>query len=213
MLHFVRQWSLIFLSHQGLHQWNGHLFPYIYIEALYEAMVIDFFTSRPCTRQWALISLSYQGLLQWNGRWFSYVYIEALYKGTVIDFLVISRLSPWKWSNSLCCIKTLSVGMVIDSFIYRPPLWDWPNRFFQIETLYSVIIYSLLILTQISIKIIKCEHTGTTTPVFSLVGMVTGRGGDGFRYPIPIPVEKNYPHPHLQIQRVSKFCPIPIPTG
>jgi len=43
--------------------------------------------------------------------------------------------------------------------------------------------------------------------------MATGRGGDGFRYPIPVPVEKIYTHPYTQTQRVSNFRPIPIPTG
>jgi len=43
------------------------------------------------------------------------------------------------------------------------------------------------------------------------LGMATGRGGDGFRYPIPIPVKKIHPHLHTQIQRVSNFYP--IPTG
>jgi len=45
------------------------------------------------------------------------------------------------------------------------------------------------------------------------VGMATGQGGDEFRYPMPIPVKKIHPHPHTQIQRVSKFYPIPISTG
>jgi len=43
------------------------------------------------------------------------------------------------------------------------------------------------------------------------VRMTTGRGGDGFHYPIPIPVKKIHFHPHTQIQRVSNFCL--IPTG
>jgi len=41
--------------------------------------------------------------------------------------------------------------------------------------------------------------------------MTTGRGEDGFRYPISIPTEKIHPHPHTQTQRVSNFYP--IPTG
>ena len=43
--------------------------------------------------------------------------------------------------------------------------------------------------------------------------MTTGRGEDGFHYPIPIPVKKIHPHPHTQTQRVLNFCPILIPTG
>jgi len=60
---------------------------FLIIEALYEAMVIDLFTSRPsvrqwslisyvisrpCTRQWSSISL-HQDPLRGNGHWFSYV--------------------------------------------------------------------------------------------------------------------------------------------
>jgi len=45
------------------------------------------------------------------------------------------------------------------------------------------------------------------------VGMATGWGGDGFHYPVPIPVKKIHPHPHTETQRVSNFCPIPIPIG
>jgi len=44
------------------------------------------------------------------------------------------------------------------------------------------------------------------------LGMASGQGDNEFHYPIPIPVEKIHPHPHTQIQRVSKFCLIPIPT-
>jgi len=45
------------------------------------------------------------------------------------------------------------------------------------------------------------------------LGMATGRGGDGFRYPTPIPVKKIHPHPHTQTQRLSNFYSILIPTG
>jgi len=40
-----------------------------------------------------------------------------------------------------------------------------------------------------------------------------GAGRVRFHYPIPIPVKKIHPHPYTQIQRVSKFYPIPIFIG
>ena len=52
----TRQWLLISLySHQDHLRGNGHWF-LCHFEALYDAMVIDFFTSRPFARQWSLIS-------------------------------------------------------------------------------------------------------------------------------------------------------------
>jgi len=49
----VRQWSSISL-HQDPLRGNGH--QSLHIEALYEAMLIDLFTSRPSAKQWSLIS-------------------------------------------------------------------------------------------------------------------------------------------------------------
>jgi len=77
----TRQWSLISLCLHHDPLWdNGHWFPHVhiktlfkvmvmvflYIEALYETMVINFFTSRPSARQWSLISLSDRDPLHGN---------------------------------------------------------------------------------------------------------------------------------------------------
>jgi len=68
-----------------------------------------------------------------------FIYIKALCKAMVIDFLVASRPFTRKWSlisytkalsfgmviDSLCCIETLSMGLVIDSFTSRPFVKKW----------------------------------------------------------------------------------------
>jgi len=85
------------MSHRGPLRGNGHWSLYIntlceamvidflcHIEALYEAMVINLFTSRPSTRQWSLISLSDWGPLRNNCHW-------------SISFWYIA--SPRDWSN------------------------------------------------------------------------------------------------------------------
>ena len=69
------------------------------IETLYMGLVIDSFTSRPFAKQWSLISWLHWDPLQGNGHRF--LYIKTLSFGMVID--------------SLCCIETLSVRMVVDS--------------------------------------------------------------------------------------------------
>jgi len=77
----TRQWSSISL-HQGPLRGNGHWFSYVTstpsakqwswfflnIKALYKAMVIDLFTSRPSARQWSMISLftSRPSARQWS---------------------------------------------------------------------------------------------------------------------------------------------------
>ena len=67
-----------FSQHRGPLRGNGHRSPYIktlckamvidflcHIEALYEAMVINLFTSRPSVRQWSLISF----VRSWPSTW------------------------------------------------------------------------------------------------------------------------------------------------
>jgi len=88
------------------------------VKTLYEAMVIDLFTSRPSTRQWSSISL-HQDPLQSNGHWFLVshwgplrgnghrsFYIKTLCEAMVIDFL--------------CHIEAFCEAMVIDLFTSRP---------------------------------------------------------------------------------------------
>jgi len=139
-------WSLISVSHQDPLQGNGHWFLGC-IKALCEAMVIDFFTSRPSplewslilfiasrpsARQWSSISL-HQAPLLWNGHWFSLSHRGPL-RGNGHQFLYI---------------KTLPLGMVINSFTSRPSAKQWSlisclhrdhlqgngQRFFYKETL------------------------------------------------------------------------------
>ena len=92
---------IVFLSlHQGPFQWNGHGYPYVYIKALSDGMVIDFlmFTSRLSPMEWSLISLLQQDPLKWNGHLFL-CHIMAHSNGMVIDF----------------CHKTLSY-VIVESF-------------------------------------------------------------------------------------------------
>jgi len=103
------------------------------IETLFVGLVIDSFTSRPSAKQWSLISWLHRGPLRGNGHRF--LYIKTLSFGMVID--------------SLCHIETLFVGLVIDSFTSRPsakqrplisclhrdPLQGNGYRFLYIETL------------------------------------------------------------------------------
>ena len=86
------EWSLIFLClYQGLLQWNGHWFSYVYIKALSNGMVID--------------------LLMFN--------IKALSNRMIIDFLMFtSRSSLMEWSLIFFLYnKTLFNGMVSDFFL------------------------------------------------------------------------------------------------
>jgi len=107
----TREWSLIslclyqvplqgnghwFSLHRGPLCGNGHWFV-CHIEAIYEAMVIDSFTSRPSVRQWSLISLSHWGPLRGNSHWF--LYIKAFCEPIVIDFFVTSRPSALQRSS------------------------------------------------------------------------------------------------------------------
>ena len=113
----ARQWSLIsFSSHQDPMRCNGNWS--LYIEALYEAMVIDLFTLRPSAKQWSLISYVtsrtsarqwssislHQDPLRGNGHWS--LYIKTLCEAMVIDFL--------------CHTEALCEAMVIDLFTSRP---------------------------------------------------------------------------------------------
>jgi len=125
------------LSHQGPLRGNGHRSLYIktlcevmvfdflcHVETLYEAMIIDLFTSRPSTRQGSLISLSNWDPLCGNGhRIFRY------------------RPSPQDWSNlffkksklqkDFFRIETLYMVMIVESFGYRPSPRNWSNLFFK----------------------------------------------------------------------------------
>jgi len=109
------------MSHWGPLRGNGHRS--LYIEALFEVMVIDLFTlrlsarqwsiisyvtSRPSTRQWSSISL-HQGPLRGNGH--GSLYIKTLCEAMVIDFL--------------CHIEALCEAMVIDLFTSRPSTRQW----------------------------------------------------------------------------------------
>jgi len=70
---------LLFISRPS--PMDGHWFSYVHIEALCEAMVINF--------------LSYQGPLRWNGLWPLCVSIKVLFHGMIIDlFMFIWRTSP-----------------------------------------------------------------------------------------------------------------------
>ncbi|QCE11075.1 hypothetical protein DEO72_LG10g2308 [Vigna unguiculata] len=122
----ARQWSLISLCHnEALYKAIVMIFLIIealceamvidflcHIEALYEAMVIDLFTSRPSSRpsarQWSSISL-HQGPLRGNGH--GSLYIKTLCEAMVIDFL--------------CHIEALCEAMVIDLFTSRPSTRQW----------------------------------------------------------------------------------------
>jgi len=104
----TRKWSSISL-HQGPLRGNGHWFPFLYIEALYEAMVINLFTSRPFARQWSLIPLSHWGPLRGNGH--RSLYIKILCEAMVINFL--------------CHIEALCEIMVIDLFTSRSSTRQW----------------------------------------------------------------------------------------
>jgi len=121
----ARKWSLILCLHQDPLRGNGHWF-FCHIKTLYEAMVIDFFTSKPFARQWSLISfytsrpsarqrslisLSHRGPLQRNGH--RLLYIKALCEAMVTDFFVY--------------IKTLYEAMVIDLFTSRPSTRQWSS--------------------------------------------------------------------------------------
>jgi len=119
------QWSLIFLClhqdplhgfsrHWGPMWGNGHWF--LYIKALYETKVVDFFvTSMLCTRQWSSISLN-QNPLWGNGHWFPFIHQDPLRDN-----------GYW----FLCHVEALYEAMAIDlfSFRYRPSSRDWSNLF------------------------------------------------------------------------------------
>jgi len=78
------------------------LISYVYIETLYEAVVINF--------------RYINDLLWWNGHWSPYVYIETLCEAMVIDFRYI---------------KALFDEMVIDFVcLYEGPLW-WNGYWFS----------------------------------------------------------------------------------
>ena len=149
--------------HQGPLRWNGHWYPYVYIKALSDRMVIGFlmFTSRPSPMEWSLIFLClHQGPLRWNDHWFSYVYIKTLSDGMVIGFLMFtSRPSPMEWSLIFLClhqgplrwnghwssyvyIKALSDGMVIDFCHIKPFSYGMVKSFitFQIMTLFTELV-------------------------------------------------------------------------
>jgi len=61
----------------------------------------------------------------------------------------------------------------------------------------------------ISISVKKFIHIPILIPIRD--GNGAGRGRVSLSHTHP--AEKIYPQPHTQIQRVSNFCPIPIPTG
>jgi len=79
---YARQWSSISL-HQGPWRGKGHWF-LCHIDALCEAIIIDFFTSRSSTRQWSLIFFytSRPSTRQWS---LIFCHVEALYEAMVID--------------------------------------------------------------------------------------------------------------------------------
>ena len=110
----------------------GHWF-LCHIKTLCKAMVIDFLVAlRPSARQWSSISL-HQDPLLWNDHWFSLSHRGPL-RGNGHQFLYI---------------KTLPLGMVINSFTSRPSAKQWSlisclhrdhlqgngQRFFYKETL------------------------------------------------------------------------------
>ena len=147
------EWSLIFLClqqdplrwnghcflslHQGPLQWNGHWYPYVYIKALSNGMVVDFFvTTRPSPIEWSFISFftSRPSLMQWS------------------LIFVTSRPSPMEWSLIFLClhqgplrwnghwfsyvyIKALSDGMVIDFLMFtsRPSPMEWSLIFLCLQ--------------------------------------------------------------------------------
>jgi len=112
-----------FLSlHWGPLQSNGHWF--IYMKALCEVMVIDFFvTSRPSTRQWSSISL-HQDPLQSNGQWFLMSHRGPL-RGNGLRSLYIKAFCEAMVIDFLCHIESLYEAVVIDLFTSRSSAKQW----------------------------------------------------------------------------------------